>query len=424
MGGSSLSLPAAIVAVAPGPRVGAPSCVCLPWEASSISSAKHASLLLFFSFPLLQEIPREGEEIASDLHRCLLQRHGLLKSGLVLLLGSLLGRLVYRRALRPPPPNICGTPGGPPVTATRVKLRDGRHLAYLESGVPRATANHKIVFVHGINSSRHDVLPVSQVTSFPEVLEELGVCLISYDRPGYGESDPDPSKTERSNALDIQDLADQLDLGDRFYVIGFSVGGQLVWSCLKHIPHRLAGAALVAPIANFWWRGFPADVSRKAYAAQLPQDKWAASVAHHAPWLTYWWNTQEWFPPSSLIARSRRIYSPPDLKLISELAGPRRPHRAQVKQQGVFETLHRDMMLAFGKWDYSPLELRNPAPGKEGAVHLWHDADDLVVTPIMSRHIAQELPWIRYHELPDAGHLLTLADGVADIIVKSLLLGE
>lgn len=156
---------------------------------------------------------------------------GLIKSALVLVLGSVVG-LVYQ-AIQPPPPRICGSPGGPPVTSTRVKLRDGRHLAYLESGVPRQTAKHKIIFVHGFDSCRHDVLPVSQ-----ELLEELGVCLISYDRPGYGESDPDPSKTERSNALDMEDLADQLGLGDKFYVIGFSMGGEIVWSCLKHIPHR------------------------------------------------------------------------------------------------------------------------------------------------------------------------------------------
>lgn len=352
---------------------------------------------------------------------------GMVKTAVVLLLASLL-RLVYQRLIRPPPPRICGAPGGPPVTAPRVKLRDGRHLAYLETGVPRAAATHKIVFVHGFDSCRHDVLPASQ-----DLLRRLGACVVSYDRPGYGESDPDPSQTERSSALDVQDLADQLGLGDRFHVVGFSRGGQVVLSCLAHIPHRLAGAALVSPVANFWWCGFAGGgVSRRAYAAQLPQDRWAVSVARHAPWLVYWWNTQRWFPPSSLVARNRRVYSPPDLDVISNLAaaGPqRRPHRAEVKQQGVFEALHRDMIVAFGEWDCSPLELElelgNPPPGeKEVAVHLWHGADDRVVTPIMSRHIARQLPWIRYHELPDAGHLFMLADGMADRIVKTLVLSD
>jgi pimeloyl-ACP methyl ester carboxylesterase len=61
---------------------------------------------------------------------------------------------------------------------------------------------------------------------------------VSFDRPGYGESDPNPKQTVKSLALDIQELADQLDLGTKFYVIGNSIGGQLAWGCLKYIPHR------------------------------------------------------------------------------------------------------------------------------------------------------------------------------------------
>lgn len=70
------------------------------------------------------------------------------------------------------------------------------------------------------------------------VMDELGVYMVSLDRPGYGESDPDPNRTPKSIALDIEELADQLGLGSRFYVIGFSMGGQIVWGCLKYIPHR------------------------------------------------------------------------------------------------------------------------------------------------------------------------------------------
>lgn len=59
-------------------------------------------------------------------------------------------------ATRPPPPNVCGSPGGPAVTALRIKLRDGRHLAYKEHGVSKELAKYKIIFVHGFGSSRHD----------------------------------------------------------------------------------------------------------------------------------------------------------------------------------------------------------------------------------------------------------------------------
>ncbi|KAJ6853714.1 uncharacterized protein M6B38_113925 [Iris pallida] len=320
--------------------------------------------------------------------------------------------------VQPPPPRICGSPNGPPVTASRIKLKDGRHLAYLESGVPKEKANYKIIFVHGFSGSRHDVLPVT-----PEVAEELGIYLLSFDRAGYGESDPDSKKTEKSTALDIEELADQLGLGSKFYVVGVSMGGNNVWGVLKYIPHRLAGAALLCPVANYWWPGFPANLSTEAYKKQFVADQWALRVAHYAPWLTYWWNTQKLFPSSSVIDHRPELFSPADLKVLPKLAG--RTHiMGQALQQGVFDSLHRDMIVGFGTWSFDPMDLDNPFPDSKGSVHLWHGTEDRFVPVILSRHISQKLPWIRYHELPDAGHMFLLADGMGDTVVKALVLGD
>lgn len=71
-------------------------------------------------------------------------------------------------------------------------------------------------------------------------MEELGVYVVSFDRPGYGESDPNPKRTVKSMASDIEELADQLGLGPKFYVVGFSMGGQAIWSSLKYIPQRFS----------------------------------------------------------------------------------------------------------------------------------------------------------------------------------------
>lgn len=80
---------------------------------------------------------------------------------------GLVGAVVWiYQAIKPAPSKICGSPKGPPVTATRVKLRDGRYLAYKEMGVPKEKAKHKIVYVHGFDQCRHDAMPVPRVTSF------------------------------------------------------------------------------------------------------------------------------------------------------------------------------------------------------------------------------------------------------------------
>jgi len=218
-------------------------------------------------------------------------------------------------------------------------------------------------------------------------------------------------------------------------------------------------------VGNFWWSGFPANVTLDAWNVQVAQDKWAVGVAHHAPWLTYWWNTQKLFPASSVISFNPAIFSREDRAVIPKLASrtyavsnanlpirsstyhtsriPQPDNVAyrrscllfvicdggggvqyQARQQGEHESLHRDMTVGFGKWSWSPLELEDPFPGGEGRVHLWHGAQDLIAPVGLSRYISQRLPWVRYHELPTAGHLFPVADGMADTIFKSLLLGD
>jgi pimeloyl-ACP methyl ester carboxylesterase len=39
-------------------------------------------------------------------------------------------------------------------------------------------------------------------------------------------------------ATDTEELADNVNLGPKFHVIGGSLGGAFTWSVIKHIPHR------------------------------------------------------------------------------------------------------------------------------------------------------------------------------------------
>ncbi|KAK6126333.1 hypothetical protein DH2020_039905 [Rehmannia glutinosa] len=297
-------------------------------------------------------------------------------------------------ATQPPQPKTCGSTDGPPVTASRIQLKDGRYLAYQEYGVPKDKAKHKIVFIHGFDCCRHDVSAITAYLS-PDIVESQGVYIVSFDRPGYGESDPHPTQTVKSLAFDIEELADQLGLGSKFYVVGFSIGGQIVWRCLK-----LAGAALIAPVVNYWWPGIPSNMSEEAYKQHLVQDQWAIRVVHYLPWLNYWWNTQKLFPGLSLIAHSPKVLSRQDMELITRIFSIREAYQAQVRQQGEFESLHRDLAISFGTWEFDPTDLKNPFSENEGSVHLWQGDEDLLVPVKIQRHIARQLPWIHYHEVP------------------------
>jgi len=84
-------------------------------------------------------------------------------AALVAVMAAALAAWRLANAVRPPPPTPCGTPGGPPVTAPRARMRDGRYLAYAESGVSRDAARFKVVYSHGFSGGRMDSPRASQV---------------------------------------------------------------------------------------------------------------------------------------------------------------------------------------------------------------------------------------------------------------------
>lgn len=96
----------------------------------------------------------------------------------------------------------------------------------------------------------------------------------------------------------------------------------------------------------------------------------------------------------------------------------------QATLQGVFESLHRDLMIGFGKWEFDPMDLENPFPNNEGSVHLWQGDEDIMVPSSLQRYIAQRLPWINYHEVPGAGHLFTAIPQNFGQILKVPFLGR
>lgn len=72
-------------------------------------------------------------------------------------------------------------------------------------------------------------------------MEEFGVRLLSYDLPGFGESDPHPNRNLESSAMDMLLLADAVGINDKFWVVGYSSGSMHAWAALRYIPDRLAG---------------------------------------------------------------------------------------------------------------------------------------------------------------------------------------
>ena len=95
----------------------------------------------------------------------------------------------------------------------------------------------------------------------------------------------------------------------------------------------------------------------------------------------------------------------------------------KARQQGDYESLVRDMITGFGNWEFDPTDIANPFPNNEGSVHIWQGLDDKIIPYQINRHVSEKLPWVRYHEIPDIGHLLAFKGNNSDVILQELVLG-
>jgi hypothetical protein len=64
------------------------------------------------------------------------------------------------------------------------------------------------------------------------------------------------------------------------------------------------------------------------------EDQWALRVAHYTPWLTYWWNTQRWFPICSAISRSLHNFVKQDKELLTKLLDNKDNYVVRIKLLG------------------------------------------------------------------------------------------
>ncbi|KAG9136377.1 hypothetical protein Leryth_020187 [Lithospermum erythrorhizon] len=309
----------------------------------------------------------------------------------------------------PPPPNICGSNGGPPITGPRIALRDGRHLSYEEFGVPKDEAKYQIIFIHGHTNNKKDNFLATSA-----LVEEFKVYMVSFDRPGYGESDPDPRRTIQSSSLDIEELADQLGLRSKFYVVAYSMGGMLGWGCLKYIPHRLSGITLINPAISFWWPGLPTDLVEQEFYKQDPYTQWNFWIAHNVPWLLYWWetqNTEALFPPPPNMTTYLDNFQASDSNQTLE---------EYSTQQGLYESYMRDILVGFGEWEFVPMDLKDPFVNGIGSVHLWQGGHDTTVPVPLQHFLVNNMSWLHYHEVENGGHKFPYEEGMNDQILKTI----
>jgi pimeloyl-ACP methyl ester carboxylesterase len=82
-----------------------------------------------------------------------------------------------------------------------------------------------------------------------------GMRTVSWSRPGYGASTPQPGRTVGSVAADTDAVLRELDVTD-FLTLGWSGGGPHALACAALLPDRCRAAALVGGVAPHDATGF------------------------------------------------------------------------------------------------------------------------------------------------------------------------
>ena len=118
---------------------------------------------------------------------------------------------------------------------------DGRTLAYALWG---DRAGFPVMSLHGTPGCRLQRWP------HEELYAELGVCVITHDRAGYGQSTRRPGRRVVDEVDDVRAIADALEL-ERFGVTGASGGGPHALACAALMPDRVVRATCLVGVAPF-----------------------------------------------------------------------------------------------------------------------------------------------------------------------------
>lgn len=278
---------------------------------------------------------------------------------------------------------------GEPIKDDRVRLRDGRVLAYTEWG---DVQGRPVFFFHGSPLSRL-WCPDAEAT------RSAGVHLVAVDRPGVGGSDLQPGRRLEDWPLDVAELADALGF-ESFAVVGYSAGGPYALACAALHEERVTCAGLVSTSALFLCRELGAiaelddedlgtlqlvehgDREQAAQTFAAERADWVRSIADEP---------QRFFDPIPVNDQNRWFREDPQrmapfLRAIAEAL-------RQGSAGGAWERL-----VAFEPF---PVALE----GISVDVHLWHGRLDVLAPCAPAEFLASRLPNCKVTIWPDEGHI-------------------
>lgn len=242
---------------------------------------------------------------------------------------------------------------------------------------------------------------------FVERAAESGFRVLSYDRPGYGQSPPRPERRVADAAGDTLTIAAALGL-ERFATWGFSGGGPFALACAALLPDRVVGACVFASLgppdaadldfASGRSDGFREELDlfftdRDAARNRYREDAANQLLEMSAPstWMELWGDRAGTDPAHSQQLADHLA------AVVSEASGQ--------GDEGWWE----DWAAFLSPWGFDLGAIRCP-------VQIWHGGRDAAVPMVHGRWIADQIANVDAHFLDEKDHSTIEVDHHGDAI--------
>jgi len=266
-----------------------------------------------------------------------------------------------------------------------VSLPDGRRLGIVEYGDPQGMP---VLAFHGLPGSRLQRHPDDTIAA------SLGARMLHIDRPGFGRSDPQPSRTLLDWATDVRHVCDGLGLA-QIRLIGVSAGGPYALACAATFGERVIRTAILSGVG-------PAGST--PLASLSPAIRVGFALAPRAPW-----SARPFALVAGILARRspRRYLDAVAARLCASdreiLARPAvRAMFAEDLREAFLQSgaaFAQDLALISALWPIDLAQIRSP-------LTLWHGDEDRIAPVEGAEAIARVVPHAVLHRVPGAGHFL------------------
>jgi pimeloyl-ACP methyl ester carboxylesterase len=268
-----------------------------------------------------------------------------------------------------------------------VTLQGGAVVAFQEYGDPNGVP---VVFCHGWPSS----CTMAQLTDQPA--RELGVRIISPDRPGISGSSLQPNRKLADWPRVIEGVLDHLGIGE-FRALAISGGAPYAYATAATMPERVRAIAIVCGAIPM------AELEDKT--GLLPLYRWMLALYRSRPQLL-----QRLFRMARpvLAVRPPVRLRPLFLKLLMLRPCDAESLRDAAAFEAIFESQRRawrgstegvmaDAQIYAQPWGFSLEEIRVP-------VRLWHGTQDRAFSVRLAVEVAKRLPDCNPRFIDNAGH--------------------